>query len=563
MKVTSDNFEEVLPLVRTAIAECDFMSMDFELSGLFPRNVNTSFTSFDTAQQRYDNAAQCARTFIPIQFGLCTAKWNAAEAHHTTQSFTFFIHPYCGKRGYQFSSDLSSLKFLSGQNFDFNTLFAKGIPFLSREKQASLVEFANEAASENTKRADMPLSDRDRGFVKETLETVKGWLDSTETKLQLPACNSFLIRVLYQEIPKHHPDLTLTHATVEGQKWRAMTLSRLSETERTALAEKEEADRTLRQERMGGFRRVVEMMCAAKKPLIGHNVLIDLCHFSNYFLGVLPESVVEFGQNLLNEFSAVIDTKYLASLYLDNTALGELFSAFTKDEAAHPTIAAQNDVEEQAHEAGYDAYMTAVIFLKLCFRINEEMDANTPIDFNNSKLSEHWNCINLSRMTSNMCLGQKQEATHIPDNVFHVYNFDKKVRTSDIFRWFADFGKPSVNWKDDSSAFVTINDPALVMKARAWAQTHTGEEFLVETLRELRNKEFQVPAEVVPLPAPVTPPPQSAERASSPPRRTRRSSLRGSQKRPRAQSIDMATTPPRKRPRQSEEPEAQFQCSIC
>lgn len=562
MKVTMDNFEETLPLVRSAIAECDFMSMDFELSGLFPRTVNTSFTSFDTPQHRYENASQCARTFIPIQFGLCTTKWEATDARYSTQSFTFFIHPHCGKRGYQFASDLSSLKFLSSQNFDFNTLFAKGIPFLSREKHASIVELANEAASEGTKRADMPLSDRDRTFVKETLETIKGWLESTETKLQLPACNSFLIRVLYQEIPKHHPDLTLTHAAVEGQKWRAMTLSRLSESERTALAEKEEADRVLRQERMGGFRRVVDLMCAAKKPLIGHNALIDLCHFSYYFLGALPESVIEFGQALLDEFPQVIDTKYLAEhLNLDNTALGELFSEFTKDEASHPTIAPQEDVEEQAHEAGYDAYMTAVIFLKLCFRLDEEMDAKSALSFANSKLSPHWNSINLSRMEANMRLGQNQENVHVPDNVFHVYNFDKKVRTSDIFRWFTDFGKPSVNWKDDTSAYVTINDPALVMKARAWVQTYDGEEFLVETLQALRDKEAQE-MEEEPLPAPVTPPPVP-ERSHSPPRRTRRSSLRGSQKRPRAHSIDMETTPPRKRPRQSEEPEAQFQCTIC
>ena len=170
MKVTMDNFEELLPSVQKAIEECDFMSMDFELSGLFPRTVNTSFTSFDTPQQRYENASHCARTFIPIQFGLCTTQWIADESRYNTQSFTFFIHPHCGKRGYQFSSDLSSLKFLSSQNFDFNTLFAKGIPFLSREKQAAFVEVANETAtSEGSKRAEMPLSERDRGFVNETL----------------------------------------------------------------------------------------------------------------------------------------------------------------------------------------------------------------------------------------------------------------------------------------------------------------------------------------------------------------------------------------------------------
>ena len=164
MDVTTENFDSVLPVIAKAINECIFMSFDFELTGLYPHSC-PSTTSFDTLQQRYEYACQGARSFIPIQFGLCTVAWDDEKQSYIAQTFNFFIHPYTSRRGYQFTCDLSSLKFLSSHNFDFNTLFSKGISFVSREK----VKEIEENMSTEKVRDEIQPAPKDQEFVNEAL----------------------------------------------------------------------------------------------------------------------------------------------------------------------------------------------------------------------------------------------------------------------------------------------------------------------------------------------------------------------------------------------------------
>ena len=168
MEITSENFEEDLPIVKEAIEECLFMSMDFEMSGLFPHSAPNT-TWFDSLQQRYENASQAAKTFIPIQFGLCTVSWNEEEKYYYAKTFNFFIHPFSSRKGYQFACDLSSLKFLSSHNFDFNKLFSKGLQFVSRQKQIEITENSNNNNQKTKERADIHPSSKDQEFIDESM----------------------------------------------------------------------------------------------------------------------------------------------------------------------------------------------------------------------------------------------------------------------------------------------------------------------------------------------------------------------------------------------------------
>ena len=120
--------------------------------------------------------------------------------------------------------------------------------------------------------------------------------------MELPSCNSYLIRLLYQEIPKVYPDLVLSQRSFEGQGWKALVLERLTDEEKTKHESEREAEKQKKLNDIGGFVRVTELMTAAKKPIIGHNMLLDLCYFYHYFLGNLPSSSKEFANNLLKEF---------------------------------------------------------------------------------------------------------------------------------------------------------------------------------------------------------------------------------------------------------------------
>lgn len=55
--------------------------------------------------------------------------------------------------------------------------------------------------------------------------------------------------------------------------------------------------------------------------LVGHNLFLDLIYFHACFFGPLPDKVEDFQRTIHDLFPRIIDTKYLATHNLDNSAL--------------------------------------------------------------------------------------------------------------------------------------------------------------------------------------------------------------------------------------------------
>jgi hypothetical protein len=60
-----------------------------------------------------------------------------------------------------------------------------------------------------------------------------------------------------------------------------------------------------------GFTRVLMLLVKSKKVLIGHNMIFDIAHIYNMFIGELPSSFAEFGGVWSTEFPKTFDTKTL------------------------------------------------------------------------------------------------------------------------------------------------------------------------------------------------------------------------------------------------------------
>lgn len=86
MEVTKDNFFEVLPQIQKSIAECDFMALDLEMTGLTSGKMERQ-KPWDSAQQRYLKIRDGAQVICPTQFGLCTFKYSAEK-----QSYVRLAH---------------------------------------------------------------------------------------------------------------------------------------------------------------------------------------------------------------------------------------------------------------------------------------------------------------------------------------------------------------------------------------------------------------------------------------------------------------------------------------
>jgi hypothetical protein len=79
-----------------------------------------------------------------------------------------------------------------------------------------------------------------------------------------------------------------------------------------------------------GFRQVIDRIIKSKKLIVGHNLMLDLCHTYTKFIGDMPDDSAEFKKRIMDLFPLIVDTKYIASYLFEkdhfgSTHLGQLY----------------------------------------------------------------------------------------------------------------------------------------------------------------------------------------------------------------------------------------------
>ncbi|KAJ8524383.1 hypothetical protein ON010_g16735 [Phytophthora cinnamomi] len=184
---------------------------------------------------------------------------------------------------------------------------------------------------------------------------------------------------------------------------RVRIIAARSQCQRQALllADQQLADDEMRERNLSliGFTAVLDAIVAARKPIVGHNMLLDLMQCYEKFHGPLPGRCAEFQRELhawLGAGGGVFDTKTLVdyamqkvdsfATHLAHTALENCFEVLSKHpfygpevQSAQPSVRGVDAAREygaelmgssqtplQAHQAGYDAFMTGFVFLRVC-----------------------------------------------------------------------------------------------------------------------------------------------------------------------------------------------------
>ncbi|KAG0283528.1 hypothetical protein BGZ96_012086 [Linnemannia gamsii] len=326
MEILKEDFEAKLPLLQKAISQCDFISMDTEMSGL--STAANSYRNPDSLATRYSKVSNSAKEFLVVQLGICCFTWSDKLGAYEAQPFNFPCFPSNdddAKSGERFFlSQSTSLEFLLKNHFDFNKWIRHGIPYLTRREEEEYIvkKTEKEKALANANQFDIPIDDRNREFITSTIARVKEWLENSteqsQRELTIPANNAFYRRLVHQLIrTEFKGDLDSTSNAHE----RTMTLRRMTETIR-----KEKEDAKIARPPKLNLRRVLDMISEAKKPLIGHNCFLDLMQLSQQFLWDLPFELDDWKRALSLEWKTVIDTKHLAThplikQHLDNSGL--------------------------------------------------------------------------------------------------------------------------------------------------------------------------------------------------------------------------------------------------
>lgn len=109
--------------------------------------------------------------------------------------------------------------------------------------------------------------------------------------------------------------------------------------------------------------------------IVGHNMLLDLCHIVHQFFGPLPDSYKEFKLLIHNLFPNLMDTKVLSQAphfkdHIPSTVLNYMLESISKPPFSLPQIIPVENTSyttnsETYHEAGFDAYITGLCFIAM------------------------------------------------------------------------------------------------------------------------------------------------------------------------------------------------------
>ncbi|XP_074892168.1 poly(A)-specific ribonuclease PNLDC1 isoform X6 [Buteo buteo] len=301
MEVGAADFQRALPRLRGRVRRAAFLAIDMEFTGLhstFPQNNQPSL--FDSPAERYLKARQSVQRFTVTQLGLAIFS-NENSNKYVVHSYNFFLFPSTlGVTDVEFTLSASSIQFLSHYGFDYNKFLKDGIPYMNEVQEKILSQHLLEGSWKVS-------SALDRDVLKKAIDEVTSWIgaaEEEETMILQDLSDSQMFEVqlvLRQALPN-------VWTQPLGDKVMVKKVSpqhrQLLENSPDDCCQKELILLSAR-----GFTNLFQTLVKAKKPLVGHNMLMDLMHLHDKFYKPLPESYEEFKRNIHNLFPVLIDTK--------------------------------------------------------------------------------------------------------------------------------------------------------------------------------------------------------------------------------------------------------------
>ncbi|CAD1472657.1 unnamed protein product, partial [Heterotrigona itama] len=361
------DFQEVFAELNEVIENATFISIDGEFTGL---NSGPDAGAFDTPAQYYAKLRSGSMDFLLVQFGLSIFTFNTETQKYSQRSYNIYIFPRPLNRSAtdcRFMCQTSCISFLTSQGFDFNKLFKFGIPYLTASEEEKLVKRLEEKQKIREDIAGgelLPISDIDEFITSEE-----------EEELVIDKCNAFIRRLVYQEAKLRWPNKLRIESKLENFACSlVIQRSGTKEEEEQRDVEKREKERIEIQQAVG-LSMLMRKISNSGKLIVGHNMLLDLCHIVHQFFGHLPESYLEFKSLVHSLFPRILDTKIIchSQQFKENVPSSNLSilletvskSPFKITEVESVEGRSYSILADKCHEAGYDAYITGICFIAL------------------------------------------------------------------------------------------------------------------------------------------------------------------------------------------------------
>ncbi|XP_031787554.1 poly(A)-specific ribonuclease PARN isoform X2 [Nasonia vitripennis] len=470
MEVTRSNFQDVLKELDEVLDKATFLAIDGEFTGL---NSGPDANAFDTPAQYYTKLRKGSMNFLLVQFGLAVFTYNSKTNLYSQRSYNFYVFPRPLDRtspDCRFMCQASSIVFLANEGFDFNKLFKEGIPYLTKEDEEKLNKKMVDKQKVREEGLDLiPISDDDKPQIDEICSGIEDYVNSEDDgkELRIERCNAFIRRLVHQEARLRWPNkIRLETRNENGNQFIIVSKIGTKEEEEQKETERKERVKLEVQEAVG-LSVLLRKIADSGKVIVGHNMLLDLCHIIHQFFAPLPESYHEFKSLVHCLFPRLLDTKIIcqSGQFKDsvpsnlNQLLETLHSApFSIPETENIPDRSYKLNNDKSHEAGYDAYITGLCFIALCNRLGElQIPEISTVLPDSPLLNPYLNKLLIARLKDyphiNL-IGNDPNPSR--EHVFHV-TFPKQWKLSDLTSLFSPYGGAYVAWLSDTTAYAALH----------------------------------------------------------------------------------------------------------
>ncbi|XP_031560236.1 poly(A)-specific ribonuclease PNLDC1-like [Actinia tenebrosa] len=481
-EILRENFDERFPEIKDVIERSSFVAIDTEFTGL-STNDSSCPSLFDEAKTRYKKLKKSISQFVICQFGLCAfVEIPDQPNRYQAYAFNFYLfQPSFGPVDCRFLCQASSLHFLSKHNFDFNKFIHHGVPYLNKDQEEEIrKQHKEQSLYSGTQSLELRgLDDQ----ISSSISRTESWLEHAHEgdKITLDSENYTGQYLLFTEL-KNQLNPELVKCEVTNNLKIVVTRQKSSSKKKIKEQQTKEEEKILLS--VIGFSRIIKLLIKLKKPLVGHNLLTDLLLLYDKFIKPLPEKYADFKANLHKAFPFVYDTKHLAfkirkhqklnnnCTFLDNTNLEDLHAALSSDEAKFfvlynpgidlADISQKYGEEQRPHEAGYDAYLSGFVFLRMTHLFAAKLQKSQlfkPFPFSKfiKVLQPYENQVNIPRATIPFVnLSGNDPPSVRPQWFFVESNVTQPLSGHKVAKQFVRFGSVDVKIIDQCHAVVAV-----------------------------------------------------------------------------------------------------------
>lgn len=418
MDVVRGELSDAVTKLRKALRspKAAFVAIDEEFTGISFNNASFQECNplSDSASSRYAKMRRVAQSFGLMQLGIAVFEKDGDTYRSSVFNCYVFAAEVPGGRDVNLST--GAISFLRKNSMDFGTWLTQGIPYVDAAGEARLLQEARDPPPRNT----FELRDASsKVFADAELAKVEVLSNQTAVKqMDLQPHQAAVVRkYLHQEIERRFPFIATEKGPLKHQI-RCVLLTESEKERRDQVSMQRRLD-DVKEHKIGARALFVELRdaCRDKKlPLVGHNCLYDLLFLLEHFEQPLPEAWADFKTLVSTNFPIIVDTKAFApraGFPERRTALDQCYEAVQASQGAQVRFARgfgkygpeessssddseDGEVNDEArtaafraaldaprrdprtsqrfHEAGWDAYTTGVVYLRLLEKTTERCE---------------------------------------------------------------------------------------------------------------------------------------------------------------------------------------------